>query len=325
MATYLDFVISYAERFHAIIPLGVGTYVNRNGEIVDAWKRPLIKGWQETPLRTGKQAKRFWDEHIYRYKEYPGIGLATGQINGGYVVLDFDRGHMDGVDGYETLLGWQRDTGKTLPDTWTVITGSGGYHFYYHTDKAMRCFNNRDLGVDLKADGGFVVVPPSLHKSGNKYQWEIPPKECECAELDETVMAFIEYCRPGNYQFNGQGSTQRGQGGEREMVLPEVIPDGGRHTALISLIGIMNRYGCLDEVIEAAVRAENNTKCVPPLTEFELQKEIFPAIYRWEKGVSKEAWQEKRQWLRQQRQDSALQETENKLQRLNEQLQKLML
>ena len=82
------------------------------------------------------------------------------------------------------------------------------------------------------------------------------------------------------------------------MVLPPEIEEGGRHTPLISVIGTLNRLGVSDESIEYVIRAENASKCKPPFTEEELQKEIFPAIYRWEKGVSAEQWKNRADYLK---------------------------
>jgi hypothetical protein len=28
-------------------------------------------------------------------------------------------------------------------------------------------------GIDIRADGGFIVVPPSLHASGRRYAWDL--------------------------------------------------------------------------------------------------------------------------------------------------------
>ena len=296
----VDFAASYAKKFHAVVPLGSWTFTGRDGKQISMWKRPLVKNWQSNPIRTESQARYYWQEQMLRFGVVPGIGIATGQISGGYIVIDIDRNHRDGVDGYDTLLDWQLDTGKELPDTWTALTGSGGYHLWYHTDRAMRCFSNPELGIDLRADGGCIAVPPTLHPNGNRYTWEYSPREFECAELDDTVEAFIQYCQPGGYQYAGGGfrpSERRGQDdSERKMLLPPVIDEGGRHPPLISLIGTLNRLGVSDAAIETVVRLENEEKCNPPLTEEELQREVLPAIYRYEKGVKAEAWTDKDNW-----------------------------
>jgi hypothetical protein len=72
-----------------------------------------------------------------------------------------------------------------MPPTLAVATGGGGWHLYYRhpgTPVASRPLPGR-AGVDIKADGGYVVVPPSIHpRTRLPYRWidgrpveEIPP------------------------------------------------------------------------------------------------------------------------------------------------------
>ena len=293
MPTMVEFAESYVKKFHAVVPVGAWEFKGRDGEIVSMWKKPLIPDWTSKPLSTVEQVRKEWGKYS-KYGNIPNIGIATGQICGGYIVIDLDRHPDRGIDGYEVLCDWQRETGRELPETWTAITGSGGYHIWFHTHTAMRSYANAEIGVDLRADGGQIVVPPSLHNSGRRYEWEIAPNDCECAEATEDVIEFIKYCRPQGSEY--RQSTHRGQGGERRMLLPPEIMEGGRHTPLISLIGTLNRLGASDATIEQAVRIENEQKCKPPFSETELQREIFPAIYRWEKGISVEEWTELKSW-----------------------------
>lgn len=312
MARMVEYALSYVKKFHAVVPVGAWTYKDKAGETVSAWKKPLIKGWTQKPLTTEAEVRREWNKYA-SWNRVPGIGVVTGQICGGYIVIDLDRDQDKGIDGYDYLLEWQRETGLKLPETWTALTGRGGYHLWYKTDKAIRGYVNEDIGVDLRADGNFVVVPPSFHPNGNQYQWEISPGEFgKCAEADESVFEFIASCRPADYQFQQERTVRRGSGGERKMVLMPELPEGGRHNALISVIGTMNRLGFSDEAIEAAIRIENEQKCNPPLTESELQKEIFSAIYSWEKGVPAEKWKDKEIYLKEIKTAAAQQQRYNR-------------
>ena len=58
-----------------------------------------------------------------------------------------------------------------------------------------------------------------------------------------------------------------------------------RHNHLISLIGSLKNKGMSDEAITSAIVTENNTRCCPLLTEFDMDQTIFPAIRRWENKV----------------------------------------
>lgn len=293
----------YNKIFHAIVPVGCWTFTGRDGKEVNLWKAALIPNWTREPLRTEKDIKEKWGKYGW-YRHLPNIGIATGQICGGYIVIDLDNKPEKGVNGWEELRDWERRTGLKLPDeTWTAITGGGGYHLWYKTDRAMRSYVNDEVGIDLRADGAQVVVPPSIHISGRRYEWEIRPDECPCAEADEAVYRFIEDYRPAGSEY--RQSTQRGSGKEMKMLLPPEIEEGGRHKPLISLIGTMNKLGVSDEAIESVVRLENEMKCKPPFTEEELQKEVLPAIYRWEKGVSAEEWKNREDYLKEQKAETA--------------------
>jgi hypothetical protein len=73
--------------------------------------------------------------------------------------------------GEESLVEWQVSHGP-LPVTVESITGGGGRQLYFSAgDIALRSMVAVAKGIDLRADGGLVVVPPSLHPSGNLYRW----------------------------------------------------------------------------------------------------------------------------------------------------------
>ena len=53
----------------------------------------------------------------------------------------------------------------------TVRTGNG-YHFYArHPGTKLKNFVKHHPGLDDRADGGYVVAPPSVHLSGRVYSW----------------------------------------------------------------------------------------------------------------------------------------------------------
>lgn len=88
------------------------------------------------------------------------VGIATGH---GVVVLDVDP--RNGGD--ESLAKLEAEHGPILAPT--VRTGGGGLHFYLvGTLPARSGFLS---GLDLKAAGGLVAAPPSLHASGAQYEW----------------------------------------------------------------------------------------------------------------------------------------------------------
>ena len=68
--------------------------------------------------------------------------------------------------------GGQLDRTLMTP-TATVATGGGGWHLYYrHPGHPLLPALPGHAGVDVKADGGYVVAPPSIHPdTGRPYRW----------------------------------------------------------------------------------------------------------------------------------------------------------
>jgi putative DNA primase/helicase len=96
------------------------------------------------------------------------IGMPTGAWSG-VVVLDVDPEK----GGFQSLLALVRRYG-ILPQTRVVHTGSGGLHFYF----AHRGIHTRNSagklgpGLDLRGDGGYVLLPPSVHATSRAYAWQ---------------------------------------------------------------------------------------------------------------------------------------------------------
>lgn len=132
-----------------------------------------------------------------RWRKNPeyNIGIATGSMSGGIVVIDLDRDPETGKDGYAELKKWERDNNITLPDTVQSITGRGGYHIFYRSSQSIPCSSNQDKGIDIRGDGGYIIAPPSIHPNGHRYEWEIAPDDRPIAEATPEVMMFINWAK----------------------------------------------------------------------------------------------------------------------------------
>jgi hypothetical protein len=98
------------------------------------------------------------------------IGLPAGAND--LAIIDIDPG-KGGDDTLGTLVGYCAQHGIDLMNTRCVRTGSGGLHLYYRAPvggikTASKSFGAP--GVDTRGRGGYVVAPPSLHASGNRYE-----------------------------------------------------------------------------------------------------------------------------------------------------------
>ena len=98
-----------------------------------------------------------------------GIGIPTG-AGTGFVVLDEDPRH----GGTESLAALTAEYGP-LPPGPVSRTGGGGHHYLYrHPGGTVPNAVGIRPGLDIRGDGGYIVVPPSGHPSGGTYEWITP-------------------------------------------------------------------------------------------------------------------------------------------------------
>lgn len=100
------------------------------------------------------------------------LGIVTGAVSGNIFVIDVDVG--PGKEGADSLRALQLKH-EDLPSTAEVKTGGGGRHLYFRAPAGVRIQSDKDVlgpGIDIRGEGGFVVAPPSIHASRNRYLWD---------------------------------------------------------------------------------------------------------------------------------------------------------
>ncbi len=133
------------------------------------------------------------------------VGLATGTISG-IIALDID----------EKLPG-----GLELPETVTVMSGGGHgrRHLYFRIAEPLA--NSSFRWGDLKADGGYVLVPPSIHPTtGDRYRYA-PGRsliECSIAPLPPALLALTRDQRKTRYPQICKHRTECGPSKHRPLV-----------------------------------------------------------------------------------------------------------
>lgn len=149
---------AYLERGFSVIPLASPVAGDRS-----SGKKPAIP-WKAFQSRKATHAEvDQWFAGLSR-----NVGIVTGSISG-IVVVDCDDDQAEA---------WCRDR---LSDTHMIArTGSGFHLFYSHPGGIIRNGAKLEgLNLDLRADGGYVVAPPSLHHTGNLYvklgDWTVRP------------------------------------------------------------------------------------------------------------------------------------------------------
>ena len=171
-------------------------------------KKPHVVRWQSTGATVDPATiERFW-------KKWPdaNVGVSCGPSN--VIVLEVDprRG------GNETIAALLLKYDADFIRTPTVISGSAdgeGRHYYFKVE-GRRYKTNYDRlgpGIEVKAVGGQVVAPPSVHASGNAYRWEsgYGLDNCPMRTLPDWLVALLEPAPP-EHPAQSRGRKVTGDG-----------------------------------------------------------------------------------------------------------------
>lgn len=254
--TMLDAALDYAARGWAVFPLAEGT------------KIPCIKGGFTQATTDAEQIKAFWAA-----RPNCNIGIATGGMSNGLVVIDVDYDNEKGEDGYIVLKAWEAVHGE-LPEGACVSTPRGGLHLYFASDEPFSCSTNTDDGIDIRADGGFVVAPPSVREDGRQYEWDLHPDDYGVPRMNESTKGFIH-------------QEQKNQVERQKFELPDRIKDGERNDTLFRYACSLQSHSVPDDVIIASVMGVNKSICDHPLDDSECEKIVRSALSK-RKGLSDE-------------------------------------
>ncbi len=195
------------------------------------------------------------------------IGMPTGAASG-LVVIDIDIKN-NGQYGWQGLLGEQ----GPLPHTAQSFTGNGMHLFFKHPGYAIKCSQSKIAhGVDVKADGGYVVLPPSVHPSGKSYGWELSSDIAEVTPVE--LPDWLSRLLSNTDEIAQPGPTWREPGSDS-------ILEGKRNKTLASIAGYMQRAAIPSSAMVAALMEINTLRCKPPLSAQEIQA-IVKSISRYE-------------------------------------------
>lgn len=205
-------------------------------------KIPLVE-WKElqTTPANEEQIRAWWSRH-----PSANIGIITGKVSG-IVVLDIDK----------------REHDFKIPPTAIVKTGNGWHVWCRYPGHAVTSNVKILDGLDVRAEGGYVVAPPSKHESGAIYEWVDGCSFLEDYSLD-TLAELPDW-------FIATKKESRKEQPINALAGP-LIPEGKRNDSAARFIGQLIR-GKPPEMIQLlypAVQEWNKTKTEKPLPEDEL-------------------------------------------------------
>lgn len=220
------------------------------------------------PIDTGWHKKATADEFAVRelFAGHTGnIGIA---ISPGYVAVD-----CDGAEALATFAAFQ------APETLSQSSGRGAHYLFKLLPHHKPLANARGVlpGIDLRGDGGQIVVEPSMHATGVKYQWDnwgVP-----IANLPENIYQAIKPKTPvsSNVVSIHAGTDRLGRARKYVEKMPPAISGQGGHDATFAVARKLVQDCELSDSEAWSVLCEFNQRCVPPWSEKELQHKLKSA------------------------------------------------
>jgi len=196
-ATMRKVALYYAEMGWHIFPLHTVKEGRCSCGVVDcdhAGKHPRTKHGLSDATADKRIVERWWEQ-------WPDANIGFHPGPSGIVVLDLDSYKANYAGVKLTFAEKQTVTG---------ITGGGGEHLFFSAGGVQYRSRNRAVdGVDIKAMGGYVILAPSLHRSGQRYVWEVgyAPWEFGLAPVPEMVKAILSSEREVKVKTGANGHT----------------------------------------------------------------------------------------------------------------------
>lgn len=253
MNNILEEALRYTDIGWNVLP--VQSPESGNGKI------PLIKDWTNQATTDKSIICQWWD--IYKN---PNIGVLTGNKSN-LIVLDIDKKN-NGFDSLEELCGLKGN----LPITCKSITGGGGIHLFFR-DENNSIHSNAGLlgsGIDIRGEGGQIILPPSKHISGNAYYWEEgkSPFDISLASMPDWIIEKLK--GPVNHKVV-------------EISSMDMISEGMRNSTLFRCASALRAQGMNESLVFSFLSVMNQQKCRHPLPENEIHS-ISKSIVRYSPG-----------------------------------------
>lgn len=209
-------------------------------------KSPVLRNWPKKWIRS--------EEELLNILKTQPLSNFVIIPHDDWIVYDIDP-RNGGLESYQKLKNYFNRTFK-------VITGSGGFHYYYKLPKGFNKPLRNNLsaytGIDIKTSTGCLVAPESIHPNGQRYRiaddsintlTEVPPELLKLAIKQEE---YPEKVRNYNNKQNHD------------------IQKGGRNNAVTSYVGSLFSKGLEYKDVQLLADAYNSSYCKPPLSRREV-------------------------------------------------------
>ena len=205
------------------------------------------------------------------------IGVRTGQASG-IMAVDLDvKDNSNGITNWYDLLDFHGPA-----STMTAFTGGGGQHWIYKLPADVEVRNDAGTklaqGIDVRGDGGYIVVSPSIHLSGDTYSWE---------DNTPAVLApewLITKC--ATPVTKATETIERPAGGYEPWVTEALqgVGESYRNQTAARLVGYFHKSGVAEDIIQAVLTPFAEA-CNPPMDIRELRRTVA-SVCRYERQIT---------------------------------------
>jgi hypothetical protein len=136
-------------------------------------KKPAVKWELYQIMRPSKIQLERWFSKNPNYN----VAVVTGSVSK-IVAFDID-GPTARTRVEQARMKMSTNLKVAFDNTMVTKTGSGGMHIIFRVEEPIDIGGSKPLWTDgeehseikLKGNGGYIVLPPSIHESGNRYEW----------------------------------------------------------------------------------------------------------------------------------------------------------
>ena len=254
MNSLLEHALKYAELGWKIIPIVPRQKVPLTAHgVKDATDHPdVIRAWWE-----------HWPD--------ANIAVACGAASGVYAI-DVDVKQAENVNGHESLKEF-----PPLPETIRQDTPRGGFHALYRATDPPANRTGFRPGIDIRSDGYYVVVAPSIHPNSGQYAWSpgCAPWECEPAGFPDFMRPTTKAPWVAQSRIPPAGIAEAAGGvvgtdilKRASLYLAQVDPaiqgQGGHDKLLWAASALVHGFLLTNEQAGRLLENEYNPRCIPP-------------------------------------------------------------
>ena len=264
-----NLMLNPTERCNLTITRAIDLYCERGWYIHPLnGKIPLLKNWQNQASIDPVVVKQWFEEW-----SHASLGVVTGACSN-LLVLD-----IDGEEGKNSIVGLE------LPNTLSAIT-SRGTHYYFNFPESLKNISTTKAGlfsgVDTRGRGGFIVAPPSLHKTRHQYCWA-NSLNTVLADAPEWLVQSLSPLKKESYKETvlifSKSSRYAQAALIKELIAISTAPKGKRNTQLnhsAFAMGTLIASGCIN--IECVTETLAQAALNIGLNQSEVKKTLYSGL-----------------------------------------------